>query len=98
MLLVGYQNVFTFASVPKDTRKLSSSLSRQLITYPHPKYYALTVGCAGLRNESKAEIVEECIKKTFDAMSAQEQARILTFYNKMTKEEKKYPHKINNHW
>lgn len=77
---------------------VSTSIQRRIAVYPHPKYYALTLGYAGMGNLSKAEVLEEAIKEKFDRMTPEEQARILKFYSQMTEGEKKNPRKMRNEW
>lgn len=90
---------FTGMKTPqRNSLRDSSSKERQIASYPHPKYYALAIGYAGMNNISKSEVGKESLKKFFDDMPPDRRDVILKFYQQMKPEEKKYPHKINPHW
>lgn len=68
-------------------------LDNQLISYPHTRIHHLTVAYARSQLISKSEAVEIALKEFFSKMNEAQKNNLMKFYDSMTPEERKYPHK-----
>jgi len=79
-----------------EKSRRSSSLDRQIQTYPHPHYYKLSIGFAKNNLISKGEAVEVAIKYFFDSMPEAKRNELIRVYDNMSPEERKRPGSLKN--
>lgn len=82
-----------FASVPPTNKlkaKKNPSLERQILAYPKPRYYKMFVAYASLNIYKRSEAACDILKKFFDGMSIMEQNKLLTLYDELTPDERRW--------
>lgn len=74
----------------------SSSLSHQLISYPSPRNYKITIAYAASQSMSKAAAVNIMIGKFIDQnFDMAQQQKLIQLFEKMDKPERKRPKKVD---
>jgi hypothetical protein len=73
---------------------INKTIERQLMTYPHPRYYAFVLAYSKQNLIHKSAAVEEMIKHFYNKFTDVEKEKYAKAFLEMTDEEKKHPHKL----
>lgn len=72
----------------------NDTLARRISLSPNWYYYKLAVAYSFNYQQTKSETIENALKKELDALPELTKKKLISLYDDMTEEERKYPHKI----